>query len=202
VQTSDRIKMPLPIVLIDMDEVLFPWAHAYRNFRNRRGLSAIPEAAWNSYTIGEATIPGHQDIMADFHSDPEVIATPPIPGRAEDCKTLAKHFTLIACTSRYEATEGPGTLKWVERWAADWLTGVRFCNWHPETRLPSSKPRVAEETSAVALIDDHPKHLEGLVGGVHGFLVARPAGLASAPGARPWSAVFKELQALSENNGG
>lgn len=128
----DDDHMSLPVVLLDLDDVLFPWAFAYREFRARHNLSPIPPQAWRDYAIGEATIAGHQALMARFHNDDATTCIGPVPGRAQDCLELSKTFSLVACTSRYEATEGPGTLAWTQRWAP-WLSGVRFCNWHPES---------------------------------------------------------------------
>jgi len=182
-------------LLLDVDEVLFPWAVTYRAYRKRRGLAPVPETAWDTYTIGEATIPGQQNLMEDFHSDARVLATPPLRGRAEDCQVLAQHFTLIACTSRYEATEGPGTLAWLDRWVPS-ISAVKFCGWHPESGRPSGKPDIAKELDAVALIDDTPSHLVGLRGDTRGFLVARCPEVTSAPGALPGKTIVEELLRL------
>jgi len=188
--------MSLPVVLLDLDEVLFPWAFAYRGFRARRDLPPIPPQAWRNYAIGEDTIVGHQDLMASFHNDAATQAVGLVPGREHDCLELAKTFSLVACTSRYEVTEGPGTRAWVQRWAP-WLNGVHFCNWHPESGRASGKGRVAEELRAVALVDDTPVHLEGLPAGTVGLLVERPAGVPSASGALPWDQVVTRLRELA-----
>lgn len=184
-----------PLVLVDIDEVLFPFAHAYVAFRARRGLSPIPEDAWAHYRIGEDAIPGHQSLMGAFFSDPVTLATAPVQAAVDVLAPLAVTHRLVGCTSRYADTEGPGTRLWVERWVP-WLGGVEFTGWHPEAGRRSPKAEVTLRLGARALIDDSPVHLDGLPAFCRPVLVQRPAGVPSAPGALSWDEVAGVLPGL------
>ena len=185
----------MPTLLVDLDEVLFPFAQTYAAYRERVGLTPIPEQAWAAYHINNITLPGHQDLMEPFFADPTTLATPPIEEAVEVILPIAGYCTIIGCTSRYEKTEGESTLIWVER-HLPWLVGVHFAGWHPEAGRRSPKASIAKEYEAVALIDDTKLHLEGLPRETVGLLVQRPAGVASEIGAKPWSTVQEELTAL------
>lgn len=183
----------MDILLTDLDEVLFPFATAYRDWLKLRHGRDIPADVWDDYQLNETGIPGHQSMMVPFFSDHSTLAdVRPIKAGFTVLKRLSERYTIIGCTARYEATEGPATRAWTTR-HVPWLTSVVFTDWHPESGTKSKKADVAARMQAVALIDDRPEHLEGLSGPTAPLLVTRPPGVPSAPGALTWEQVERRL---------
>lgn len=187
----------MPVVLIDLDEVLFPFALTYRAWRALEGLDPISQSAWDSYGINETHIPGHQSLMAEFFASALALATPPVESRAEDCRVLASTHEVIGCTGRYADTEGAPTWEWVRRWVP-FVAQIEFCGWHPEAGQPSGKADVARRLGAQALLDDSAVHLKGLPSSACGLLVERPAGTVSERGALPWDEAMRQLRSRLE----
>lgn len=176
----------MAVIFVDLDEVLFPFALSYRDWRERVKLPEIPRKAWETYQINSGAIPGHQEVMERFYNDSIVLETPVIKGRTTHLVNLTLEHEIIICTSRYEKTEGPGTEKWVNA-HAPWVKDILYCNWHKGPDVPD--PMVSPKLGAVqkykpkVLLDDTAIHLLNLPSHTTPILVERPVGVVSAPGA-------------------
>ena len=186
----------MPVLLVDLDEVVFPFAFAYRDWRISQGLPGIPPHVWGSYGLDDTNLPGHEDLMPAFFADPQVLAVPPIPQAYKVLHRASQRMTVVACTGRYEDTEGDATRAWAAR-HLPWVADVHCVGWHPEAGHASGKPAVAQALNAVALIDDRVEHLQGLPAATAGLHVRRPAGVLSEPGALTWPQVAARLARLN-----
>jgi len=182
----------MALVFVDLDDVLFPFAFAYRDWRARAGLAPIPRGVWDVYGLDETHIPGHQGCMAEFYGDTSVLAVPPIRKACEVLEPYSVEHNMVVCTNRYEVTEGAATRIWVER-HIPWVREVLCLGWHPEAGGRAQKVDVAHALGASVLLDDRRENLAGLDSGILGVLVQRPGGVPSEPGALDWASVGEVL---------
>jgi hypothetical protein len=177
------------VVLLDVDEVLFPFAHAYDRWLLRTAGVALDPAHLARYDIPAAAGPRHDEFVVQFLSDPAVIDQEPVLEAAVPVLgCLAAHYRLIACTSRHGHDEGDATRAWVTAHVPV-VEDVIFTR-HRRGEPARSKAAIAQELDAVLLVDDTADHLRRLPPRCRGVLLARPAGLPSEAGAVPWSQVL------------
>lgn len=177
------------IVLLDVDEVLFPFAHAYDRWLVRNGGTGLSAEHLARYDVPAAAGPLHDELVVQFLADPRVIneehlIEAAVPVLAE----LAASHRLIACTSRHGHDERDATCSWISTHVPVIEDAIftRYRRGGPAR----SKASVAEELNAVMLIDDTAAHLRGLPSHCRGVLLARPDGLLSETGAVPWAQVL------------
>lgn len=178
-------------VLVDVDEVLFPFAHGYDRWLVARRGHGLDPALMAEYRIPEAAGEGHRDLAVRFLNDPATLALGPVPGAADAIAALRERYRLVACTSRRNQHEGPATRAWLDRHLPGFDDVV--CTSESHDGVTIAKASVAAHHEAIALVDDSAEHLADLPDGCRGFLLTRPAGLASGPGARDWPLVVAAL---------
>lgn len=177
------------IVLLDVDEVLFPFAHAYDRWLRRTTGTGLDPVQLARYDIPAAAGHRHDELVVEFLSDPEVIAGEVLLEAAVPVvQQLAARHRLIACTSRHGHDEGAATFAWLASHVPQ-VEDVIFTR-HHRGEPSRSKASVAQELNAVLLVDDTADHLRWLPSSCRGVLLARPAGLPSEPGAVSWSQVL------------
>lgn len=177
------------VVLLDIDEVLFPFAQAYdRWLFTARGIGLDREHL-SRYDIPTAAGAQHDELVVRFLSDPKTIAEEGlIPQAAEALPILSARSRLIACTSRHSHDEGEATRAWLQA-HTPCIEDVIFTR-HKRTDPGTAKAQIARETAAVMLIDDTFQHLIGLPASCQGILMRRPRGLPSAANAVSWASVL------------
>jgi len=186
----------MSVILLDVDEVLFPFAHAYDAWLSqRRGVGLRPELM-ATYRIPQAAGPDHDHLVAAFLNDPATVKDVlPVQGAAAALALLARTYTLVGCTSRHGHDEGAATRAWVARHCPD-VAEVEFTRDRRGT-VGVAKSVFARTWHAVALVDDSPEHLAGLPRECTGVLLARPGALGSSPEALSWPAAARVLCALT-----
>ncbi|MDO8732933.1 MAG: hypothetical protein Q7L55_10260 [Actinomycetota bacterium] len=181
-----------PILLLDLDEVLFPFADAYdRWLACRRGYGLDPVLK-RAYDVGAAAGSGHRELAVQFVNDPAVIATvPPRSNARSALRVLEQTYTLMACTSRREALEGEATRAWLRRYFPE-VNEALFTSQDHSSPV-RTKAALAEEVGAAALVDDTMQHLADLPPTCVGLLLKRPPGMQSEPGSRHWATTVRVL---------
>lgn len=182
---------PASTVLVDVDEVLFPFAHGYDAWLTARRGRGLDPGPMRQYLIAEAAGEGHRDLAVQFVNDPATLDLEPVPGAADAIAALRAHYRLVACTSRRNQHEGPATRAWLDRHLPGFDDVV--CTSETHDGVTVAKASVAAHRQAVALVDDSAEHLADLPDGCRGFLLRRPAGLDSDPHAVAWPDVVAAL---------
>ncbi len=183
------------LVLLDIDEVLFPFADAYDSWLTRHrgvGLDAGPKA---QYRIEDAAGPGHNRLVVEFLNDPHTVAdVEPVVEAATAVGELSKRCRLIACTRRHQSDEGAATRAWLKHW----LPVIEDVVFVRDVRggAKRAKASVCRELEAAALVEDSIEHLLGLPSTTRGVLVRRPHGLNSAAGSLSWTEALDGIQGL------
>ena len=184
------------LILLDVDEVLFPFADAYDAWLTRRRGFGLDAALKARYRIEESAGAHHNRLVVEFLNDPHTVTdTEPIEGALAAVGQLSKLCRLVACTSRHQSDEGAATRAWLKHWfpAIEDVVFVRDVRGGEKRE----KAAVCRELGAAALVEDSAEHLEGLYSGTLGVLVRRPHGLNSAAGSLPLEEAVEVLRALT-----
>jgi hypothetical protein len=183
-----------PTILIDIDEVLFPFADAYSRWLVRtHGLDFEP-SRMRTYDIARAVGPHHSNLAVQFVNDPMVVSEErALAAAVQSTSMLSRDFRLLACTRRLEILEGAATREWMNLnfTTIEQVVFTRSLPSAPET----AKAAVAQRIRAVALIDDNLSNLAGLPASCRPYLIRRPPGLPSDTGAVNWHEVLVGLGA-------
>lgn len=181
-----------PTLLVDVDEVLFPFAHAYDRWLIRNRGHGLEPNAMRRYAIADAAGDGHSSLAVIFVNDERTIQDePPLAGALEALNILSEHYTIVACTSRRGGPEGAATRAWLGLHLPP-ITDVIFTN-VDHGRPLHTKGFLARAHSAIALIDDTPENLVDLPHTCAGYLFRRPSGLDSSADSLEWNAVVETL---------
>lgn len=180
------------VALVDVDEVLFPFAHAYVRWLRKNRALTIDLRELRVYDLAGAVGLQHLELVPEFLGDPAVLEwQTPIHEGVESLAKLADRVRLIACTNRRERYEGRCTEAWLSRHVPQ-IEDVIFTR-SSNSEPASPKSHFAKYLGAWALIDDTAANLQGLPKGCSGLLMKRPAGLPSEEGSRGWPSVLLDL---------
>lgn len=189
-------------ILVDIDEVCFPFAHAYSEWLQRNGMSGLAWEGISRYDLDAALGRDDHDQLAErFLNDPWTLSVPAIEGAREALSELNKAgVSTLLCSARFALREGAVTRSWVARHLPGLESQVMLTRESQDgIRIP--KGHVAWATGAEALVDDADEHHHHLPSGCTGFLMGRRAGLPSdSPAAhsparpvRDWAEVLTHL---------
>ncbi len=172
-------------ILVDVDEVLFPFAHSYDAWLVRElGIGLDPDLM-SRYEIAAAAGDGHRGHAVSFVNDPATLGIEPVDGAVAAIEVLGSNYSLVACTTRRSALEGDATQAWLDRHLPGFDGLVCTSERHDDIAI--AKHEVAVSKQAIALIDDTEANLEGLPDYCQALLLRRPSGLISPPDAKTWS---------------
>ena len=190
---ADTAGVALPVVFVDVDEVLFPFAHAYDRWLRKNVGHGLDYSHLAQYDVEAAAGPDHDRLVVQFHADPSVVHTEKvIPPAGKLLAQLSGKYKIVACTSRFEHDEGTATRNWLHANAPQ-VADVIFTRFR-RGETPKPKADFVTKHNAVLLIDDYAKNLVGLPPSCHGLLTVRPAGLPSGEGALQWAEIFQILK--------
>lgn len=179
--------MPKPILLVDLDECIFPYALNYIPWLEKsQGINIDfpdPDGEHNHFDDKE----WHFKLDSVFINDPIIQTIAPRPEALTATLRLAEDYRLIVCTARFKSSHEEPTLKWMkthlphfedviftyEAWATPGVT----------------KGEVMKELGAVGLIDDRQLHLDSLSEGYPGYLVNRAKPIPPDKGAKSWEEI-------------
>lgn len=178
-------------ILIDLDEVVYPFIQTWDQWlREQHGKTVDWEAFVWWYDI-DTYLYGHLELMPEFLAYDGVRTARPIMGSVEALSELAKHYDIIACTARNEADLGVVTREWVSEHLPFVKEIVHVRKGHGQDAIP--KGEIAKLYAAKALIDDTAAWMQTLPKGTDGYVLKRPAPLASDAGALDWEAILADL---------
>lgn len=147
--------MGLPIVAVDIDEVLFPLSPRLIAWHNATHNTAYTLEDNVTYVLGEVWGNTYADSVEKIHRflalDHRPVA--PVPYASEGIAALRQQFTLAVVTSRDSQLES-GTVAWLSEHFPHAFAEVIFAG-NQHTGLPfRSKAAVCQDLGAIALIDD------------------------------------------------
>lgn len=183
--------MPKPILLIDLDECLFPYATNYipwlKRYRNIDRAFPDPHGEYDHFDSDL----WHPELDAVFINHPDALLANPLPEALDATVALSQKYSLVICTARIASSHEKSTLDWVGRHLPHFddtiFTYVAF------GKPGITKGKVAEQLDAVGLIDDRQMHLDTLLPTRKAFLVSRGDPIPSDAGALSWTMITEEL---------
>lgn len=183
--------MSKPILLVDLDECIFPYAINYIPWlRDAHGIIVDwphPDGEHDHFDSN----PWHGQLDSAFINDRATQNIAPRADALEATIQLAEKYTLGICTARYKSSHEEASLAWISKWLPHFSFTIFTYVGFGKPGVP--KGTVAKELGAVALIDDRDMHLLTLPSEVPGFLVERTRPIPSDKGALPWSDVTETL---------
>ncbi|MFM7087993.1 MAG: 5' nucleotidase, NT5C type [Candidatus Paceibacterota bacterium] len=195
----------MAVVLLDLDEVVFPFADAYHQWLLNNGHKGLSWEGLFKYDLDKALGSDNHDKLAEkFLTDLRTLDVNPIPGSVEGVKKLINlGGEIMFCSARFAINEGAATRTWVERYFPGYGKRVMLTR---DKQLGSKieKGDVAWMTGAAALVDDSYEHHIALPDSCKGVLMKRRDHLPSdsllpnskASFAENWDDVVSHIKAV------
>lgn len=185
--------MTRPVLLIDLDETVFPFIHTWDRWLHTQGKQGVDYDALVWYYDVELYLPHHLEAQPDFVAALAALDPQPIPEAIHELTNLADLYDIRVCTARNARDWGASTATWV----AEHLPFVTHIDHTRQDRGQDATPKraFAEQMRAHALIDDTAAWVHDLPDFTAGLLVRRPSPLASDPGALSWQTIGTQLRA-------
>lgn len=181
------------IVLIDLDETVYPFLHTWNMWIQENEGQTVDEAFYWYYDL-DMYMPGFLEKQADFIEASKLLNPKPIQEASASLDIISKHYNIVAVTARNENEWKDVTETWVVE-HLPFVTDIYFTRReHGEVATP--KHVFAEKLNAHALIDDTAFWVETLPAHVRGYVVKRPNGFASDAGAVTWEHITSDLTNL------
>lgn len=187
--------MNKPILLIDLDECIFPYTVNYIPWlKQYQGIiKAFPDPKGEPDHFDNE--PWHAELDTTFINHPITLSIKPRPEALYAVRALSKKYSLTICTARVRATHEGATQAWVRKhlpyFGETIFTSIGFA------KPGVSKGEVVREKGAIGLIDDRNEHLDSLFPGYNGYLVDRVNPIPSDRGAKSWQEITTSLLSLS-----
>ena len=180
-----------PILLIDLDECIFPYSVNYIPWlRDSQGIQIDfpdPNGEHDHFDSKE----WHFRLDSVFINDPIVQGISPRLEALEGTLELSDHYRLIVCTARFKSSHEKATLEWMDTYLPHFESVIfTYTGW---STPGITKGQVIKELGAVGLIDDRQLHLDTLEEGYQGYLVDRVKPIPSDPGAKSWAEITSLL---------
>jgi 5'(3')-deoxyribonucleotidase len=184
-------------ILLDLDETIYPFVHTWEKWLTmNKGEPINWEALGQKYDL-DTHMPTHIEHAAAFLKEHHLVEPTPLVEAFRVISFASNHFPIVACTARNEQDWKNATSEWVEK-HLPFVNGIL----HTRTHRGSSailKGQVCTELNALALVDDSKEWIDTLPPETIGYLVKRPAPLASDPGAMEWHEVETHLKTVIED---
>lgn len=178
-------------ILVDLDEVVFPFLQTWDKWLLETQGKSVDWDAFVWWYDLDLYLSGHLELMGDFLKYEGVRTAQPIPEALAALKVLSERYTIVACTARNEEEWKTLTRAWVGEHLpfVENIVHVRRDAGGPAV----PKGDIALVYRATALIDDTAFWMDGLPSMTNGYVLKRPAPLASDPGAQDWSHILESL---------
>lgn len=164
--------MKKPVIVCDIDDVVFPFIPAVAAHYNERHHAALtPEdfVSYNFYEVWGGTQDEANLIIEQFLAEPR-LELAPIEGAVEAFARLKDDFTLVMVTARNGVFEEQ-TTRWLRLHFAELFSHAVFAGNPHDGRGYRTKGEICRELEAVLIIDDHPDNIKSAVlQGVDGIL--------------------------------
>lgn len=179
-------------VLVDLDEVLYPFVHTWDLWLQHTQNQNVDWEALVWYYDLDLYLPKYVDLQPDFVKAHVSILNPqPIPGSIESLEIISNKYPIIACTARNAEDWKETTEEWL-RTHANFISDVIYIR-EGRGHDPIPKGEVAKKLKAHAHIDDTKYWVDTLPEGTKGYVLKRPAPLASDAGAKTWEEIIKDI---------
>lgn len=183
--------MSKPVLLVDLDECIFPYAINYIPWlRDAHGILVDwphPDGEHDHFDSN----PWHGQLDSAFINDSATQSIAPRLEALEATLRLAEKYTLGICTARYRSSHEEASLAWIAKWLPHFDFTIFTYIGFGKPGIP--KGVVAQELGAVALIDDRDMHLLTLPKNIPGILVDRTPPIPSDKGAISWNKALGQL---------
>lgn len=150
-----------PILALDLDELLFPFAENFLKYvNNERGtgfsIDDIPGYLFKG--LPDIPLPEVLQLIGAFLTRTGLQPLP-LQGAVEAVEQLKHQFELVVVTARYDELK-EATLAWLQTYFPDMFERIVLCNSFAVTR-PNTRTKVdvCLELGAVALVDDSVAHV-------------------------------------------
>jgi hypothetical protein len=183
------IKKP---VLVDLDEVLYPFVHTWDLWLQHTKNQTVDWEALVWYYDLDLYLPKYVDLQPDFvKAHVDLLNPQPIPGSIEALSLIASSHPIIACTARNSQDWSGTTEKWLATHAPFISDVVYIRNGRGHDPIP--KGEIAKKLKAHAHIDDTKHWIDTLPPSIKGYVLKRPAPLASDEGAKTWDQIVSDI---------
>lgn len=189
----------LPVIAIDIDDVLFPFLDEIVHYHNRIKGATLSEHDYTTFQFGQVwgvDEPEAVEIVNGFlHSDHMHLQ--PIPGAQASLERLSKDFQIVLVTARHQEFE-ESTATWLKTHLPGLFQNVVFAGNPHDGRPYRTKGEICQELGARLLIDDHPQNLlsaaeygiDGILFGTKSWSVL-DGGSTHITACRDWQAVME-----------
>lgn len=195
----------MAVVLLDLDEVVFPFADAYHQWLLKEGHKGLNWEGLDRYDLDKALGANNHDVLAEmFLTDPWTSNVKPINGSVDGVNRLVELGSeVIFCSARFAINEGRATREWVERHFPGYGKRVMLTR-DKQRGAKIEKGDVAWMFGAAALVDDSDEHHRSLPLSCKGILLKRrehlpsdkPSDSSRAVIAESWDDVAMHVKAV------
>ncbi len=179
-------------VLVDLDEVLYPFVHTWDLWMQHTKNQNVDWEALVWYYDLDLYLPKYVDLQPDFVKAHTNLLNPvPIPGSIESLAIIANAHPIIACTARNSEDWKETTENWLSS-HAPFIQDIIYIR-DGRGKEPIPKGEIARKLRAHAHIDDTKFWIDTLPKNVKGYVLKRPLPLASDPGAQTWDEIIEDI---------
>lgn len=175
-----------PVVALDMDEVLYPFAAGYAAWLRAQGLPTYEP--WACEPVDAAVLAGVPfevalTQQAEFAASDFGLSMEPVPGAAEALRELGRVADVHIVTARTRPAFQDATHDWLDTHLPNLVQDVHFLH-EAFTVGGPTKAEVCRAIGARVMVDDTASHLR---------LVASAGIVPVLFGSSPWSAPFRHV---------
>lgn len=180
-------------ILIDLDEVVYPFIHTWDKWlKDEKGLGVDWDAFVWHYDL-DLYLSNHVEKQPEFVSAAPGLDPQPIQEAVHALQLLSEDYPIMALTARNSEDWHGATHDWIGR-HLPFVKDIHFAR-HGRGEAATPKGVIADQLKAKALIDDTAFWIETLPSHIDGFVLKRPAPLASDEGAVSWDYILNQLAA-------
>lgn len=173
--------MSKPVIVCDIDDVLFPFAPGIASFHNARKGTTLTEddfVTFNFYEVWGGT-QEEANVIIEAFMDEDCLDLLPVDGAKEALHLLKNDYDVILVTSR-NGIFSEKTINWLTHYLPDLFKDIIFAGNHYDGRGHRTKGEIAKELGATYVIDDLPDNIysatengvKGILFGTRGWTLA------------------------------
>lgn len=148
--------MSKPIIVVDMDEVLFPLTDSFLPYFNKMQGTNHSTDTMTTYRIQDLTGQPEEEVLGrlkEFLLTPHHNEAQPIAGSVDGIKRLSKKFELVLLTARQSFYRGYSE-QFIDKHYPGIFDEVRYTHEPEAPDIEIPKVEICKDLKALALIDD------------------------------------------------
>lgn len=179
------------VILVDIDESLYPFAHTLHEWFIKTQNREVPWAELSKEYDLDKYIKDHVELQPLFVQGHHLVDPKPIAESLQALELLHPHYIIRACTARNREDWETVT----ENWITEHFPNIDDIIYTRNRRGDDAthKKHLAEQHKAHALIDDTHFWVQDLPEFTNGYVVERPSPLASDDKAESWETISQKL---------